>query len=520
MPKLQSPFFKIVTINKNNATGLAHTIDSVRQQTFNDYDFVVVDGCSGDRSIFIIEQNLDIIDTWVSEADTGIYDAMNKGTRLGRECQYIIYLNSGDSFYSEYVLLAFYDLIMSSPISPDVAFGKTLLHDHSVSADRTYLAFDRPIGYCHINMPIYHQSIFFSYKALKNCMLPPYRASFRYAGDYDLFARLFARKAVFSGWNLPVSIFNQNGTSSTKDTQIVIYKEMYLIKREVFRRQRLAIWFDELVLRTLNKARTYKPSYSSVVRSLRWLMGRVKRALTIVRKLSITAIYFPRTLLRSRVLASIENESILRELKGKVNTVIDVGVNRGQFMLASLAFLKPDFIIGFEPVRGEHARASNLLRLLAKNVNIRLFNCGLSNSSSIRDFFVSVKSDCSSYMNPNSASPFYSKSKPSCVEKVAFEPLDRIWVNLQLPDDASILLKIDTQGSELDVLKGAKEILEARLIHYVYLECSDIEHYDGQPSFVEIFTYLRSFGYKLNNVVNCYYDSCGRLSYCDALFSF
>jgi glycosyltransferase involved in cell wall biosynthesis len=62
----RAPFFKIVTINKNNASGLAATIRSVKSQSFIDYEFVVVDGQSDDDSVAILTQYQDWIRAWCS----------------------------------------------------------------------------------------------------------------------------------------------------------------------------------------------------------------------------------------------------------------------------------------------------------------------------------------------------------------------------------------------------------------------------------------------------------------------
>lgn len=87
----------IITINCNNAEGLEKTLKSVSSQTFRDFEYVVIDGASTDNSVEVIKK----YETqfahfkWVSEPDTGIYNAMNKGIRLA-EGDYIQILNSAD----------------------------------------------------------------------------------------------------------------------------------------------------------------------------------------------------------------------------------------------------------------------------------------------------------------------------------------------------------------------------------------------------------------------------------------
>lgn len=85
----------IVTINRNNAAGLRKTIDSVVSQTFKDFEYIVIDGASTDESVEIIESYSDNITYWLSEPDTGIYNAMNKGIMRAKG-EYVLFLNSGD----------------------------------------------------------------------------------------------------------------------------------------------------------------------------------------------------------------------------------------------------------------------------------------------------------------------------------------------------------------------------------------------------------------------------------------
>ena len=88
----------IITINRNNAAGLEKTLQSVASQTFKEFEYIVVDGASTDGSIEVIKRYEPQFAhlKWVSEPDTGIYNAMNKGIRLASG-EYIQILNSGDS---------------------------------------------------------------------------------------------------------------------------------------------------------------------------------------------------------------------------------------------------------------------------------------------------------------------------------------------------------------------------------------------------------------------------------------
>lgn len=88
----------IITVNLNNKDGLQKTIDSVISQTFKDFEWIVIDGGSTDGSKELIEKYQESISYWVSEPDSGIYNAMNKGIRIGGG--YIIFLNSGDYLFN------------------------------------------------------------------------------------------------------------------------------------------------------------------------------------------------------------------------------------------------------------------------------------------------------------------------------------------------------------------------------------------------------------------------------------
>ena len=88
------PLISIITINYNNAKGLQKTLDSVVSQSFQDFEFIVIDGNSTDKSVDVIKQ-FTRVNGWVSEKDNGIYDAQNKGI-LKAKGNYLLFLNSGD----------------------------------------------------------------------------------------------------------------------------------------------------------------------------------------------------------------------------------------------------------------------------------------------------------------------------------------------------------------------------------------------------------------------------------------
>ncbi len=106
----------IITITRNNIEGLKKTIDSVRSQSDNNFEFIVIDGNSSDGTESLLSDNSDIIDYYCSEPDLGIYDAMNKGIKKSNG-KYLIMLNSGDILYSSTVIENFYNEIKTNSFS-------------------------------------------------------------------------------------------------------------------------------------------------------------------------------------------------------------------------------------------------------------------------------------------------------------------------------------------------------------------------------------------------------------------
>lgn len=93
----------IITINYNNLNGLKRTLESIVNQTWQEFEYIVIDGGSTDGSAEYIESQSKNIDYWVSEPDSGIYNAMNKGIAKATG-EYLLFLNSGDHLYNEEVL--------------------------------------------------------------------------------------------------------------------------------------------------------------------------------------------------------------------------------------------------------------------------------------------------------------------------------------------------------------------------------------------------------------------------------
>jgi len=93
----------VITINYNNKAGLETTIKSVISQDYSDKEFIIIDGGGDDGSKDLIIKNSQFVTKWISEPDSGIYNAMNKGVNLSTG-DYLIFINSGDELYDSDVL--------------------------------------------------------------------------------------------------------------------------------------------------------------------------------------------------------------------------------------------------------------------------------------------------------------------------------------------------------------------------------------------------------------------------------
>lgn len=172
--------YSIITINYNNKDGLERTIKSVINQTYKDYEYIIIDGNSTDGSKEIINKYSEIISYWVSESDGGIYDAMNKGTLVAHG-EYCNYLNSGDCYHDNHVLEHMTNLKYDADILTgchDLSLGRNLGNEGLTMLD----LFQRPYN---------HQESFIR-RSL--CLKYPYDTKYRIAADRKFFIQCFIQE--------------------------------------------------------------------------------------------------------------------------------------------------------------------------------------------------------------------------------------------------------------------------------------------------------------------------------------
>lgn len=176
-----APIVSIITVNLNNAPGLQQTIDSVLRQTCKNYEFIIIDGGSTDGSRSVIEQQAHRINYRVSEPDSGIYHAMNKGISRATGI-YCLFLNSGDWLVDEHVLKQCFaqnhtaDLLIGGC---HVLEQSNRIHTYIPKQELTFRSF--------YGTTIPHQSTFIKRDLFGQLGL--YDETYRIHGDYEFWIR-------------------------------------------------------------------------------------------------------------------------------------------------------------------------------------------------------------------------------------------------------------------------------------------------------------------------------------------
>ena len=176
-----SPLFSIITVTYNAEDTLPATLASVAEQTFRDYEHLIVDGASKDHTLELPRKTANDRTRIVSEPDRVIYDAMNKGMSMAKG-KYYIFLNAGDAFHSAETLAGIAEAIKQNDY-PGVVYGQTQLVDserHRIG-DRhltapealTYESFAQGMVVCHQ-----------AFVALAR-IAPLYNLKYKFSADYD-----------------------------------------------------------------------------------------------------------------------------------------------------------------------------------------------------------------------------------------------------------------------------------------------------------------------------------------------
>jgi glycosyltransferase involved in cell wall biosynthesis len=211
--------FSIITVVYNDVNNIRNTILSVLNQSYTDFEYIIVDGASTDGTIDIIN-SFRTIDSRIcvySELDSGIYHAMNKGIALS--CgDYLNFMNSGDFFKSCEVLHNVSNML-EEVTCVDVLYGSAqVLNGNSVRIVKS-----SPINQISYKLPFCHQSVFVRRSVLKTF---PFSLKYKYASDYDQFVSISKNPIIV--WKQVFDVFSIVTVGGAADFHRITTAKEYL----------------------------------------------------------------------------------------------------------------------------------------------------------------------------------------------------------------------------------------------------------------------------------------------------
>ncbi len=253
------PKISIITVNKDNAVGLKRTINSVVNQTYTDYEWIIIDAASKDESVDLIQQHKHHLSYWVSELDNGIYAGMNKGL-MRATGEYLLFLNSGDSFVDNKVL----QKIGETSLVADIVLGKVnICSDEQgvIQKDYTIPYLDLTLFSLYLyGMP--HQASLIKRKLFEECGL--YDENCKVYADWKFFVDVLILKNK-TLQHIPITIANYDATGiSSANTNI---------NKQCLQREHQEIFKDLIPERIRKDYEKALQLYNDIYR-IKWLLKR------------------------------------------------------------------------------------------------------------------------------------------------------------------------------------------------------------------------------------------------------
>jgi glycosyltransferase involved in cell wall biosynthesis len=202
----------IITVCYNAEKTIRDTIDSVLNQTYKDIDYIIVDGGSTDGTLAIIQEYAGRL-RYVSELDSGMYDAMNKGIAMASGL-YVGLLNADDFFADQEVISKIVEGIKTT--NSDVIFSQLdVVDDRNISRIfRKYRVSSYSKNMLRIGMMPAHPTMYLRRSCYQALGDTPYRTDYRIAADFELMLRLLMTQLVSYTFLPMVSIKMRAGGAS------------------------------------------------------------------------------------------------------------------------------------------------------------------------------------------------------------------------------------------------------------------------------------------------------------------
>lgn len=193
-----------------------------------------------------------------------------------------------------------------------------------------------------------------------------------------------------------------------------------------------------------------------------------------------------------RVTPSYEHEALLAGL-GRLQTIVDVGANVGQFALLSRIVQPQARVISFEPIPSAAAR---FRAVLGRDDMVTLHETALGETAGTAEIHITARADSSSLLKPKRQAEVFPGTHEVGTQTITVSRLDEALCPNAIVGPS--LLKIDVQGFEGAVLEGCAALLPR--FDWIYCELSFIELYSGQPLAHDLIAWLSARGFRLDGV--------------------
>ncbi len=213
------PLITVITVVFNSENELEDTILSVINQSYENIEYIIVDGGSRDGSVGIIKRYQNRISQWISEPDNGIYDAMNKSLKIATG-DFLIFMNSGDSFYSPNTI---------SNLLKNIAEPDAIYYGNAIYTDKINYKTQKRGGYFSkyrlAKVNLCHQTIFYPRSVYKK---NKYELKYKLYADWAYNIKLFSKnRFVYS--DLDIVFFDASGQSAQSEDLLFKKKRLYFV---------------------------------------------------------------------------------------------------------------------------------------------------------------------------------------------------------------------------------------------------------------------------------------------------